>query len=109
MLGVTLTVSVPETVDEGLKVALVDIVIVAVPLVDTLAVAITLLVGVMLLLAVTLDVGDTDAMAENALKILKKDSVLSVFKQNALATAKKFDINSILPLYEDLYQKAIQQ
>lgn len=55
------------------------------------------------------DVGDTDAMAENALKILKKDSVLSVFKQNALATAKKFDINSILPLYEDLYQKAIQQ
>jgi hypothetical protein len=48
-------------------------------------------------------------MAENALTILKKDSVLSVFKQNALATAKKFDINSILPLYEDLYQKAIQQ
>ena len=42
-------------------------------------------------------------------KILKKDSVLSVFKQNALATAKKFDINSILPLYEDLYQKAMQQ
>jgi N-acetyl-alpha-D-glucosaminyl L-malate synthase BshA len=52
-------------------------------------------------------VGDIDAMAENALNILKSDTVLAEFKQNALAVAKKFDINAILPLYEALYQKAI--
>jgi N-acetyl-alpha-D-glucosaminyl L-malate synthase BshA len=55
------------------------------------------------------DVGNTDAMAENALKILKNDTVLAEFKKNALTIAKKFDINTILPLYEDLYQKAINK
>ena len=55
------------------------------------------------------DVGNTDEMAENALKILKNDSVLTEFKENALSIAKKFDINAILPLYEDLYQKAIHK
>jgi N-acetyl-alpha-D-glucosaminyl L-malate synthase BshA len=55
------------------------------------------------------DVGNTDAMAENALKILKNDTVLTEFKKNALTIAKKFDINTILPLYEDLYQKAINK
>ena len=52
-------------------------------------------------------VGNIDEMAKNAIKILENDTVLAQFKQNALLTAKKFDINTILPLYEDLYQKAI--
>ncbi|SHN17099.1 N-acetyl-alpha-D-glucosaminyl L-malate synthase BshA [Flavobacterium xinjiangense] len=55
------------------------------------------------------DVGNTDEMAENALKILKDDETLKKFKENALDIAKKFDIKNILPLYEDLYQKAIMQ
>lgn len=55
------------------------------------------------------EVGNTDAMAENALKILKNDTVLSEFKKNALSISKKFDINTILPLYEDLYQKAMHK
>jgi N-acetyl-alpha-D-glucosaminyl L-malate synthase BshA len=54
-------------------------------------------------------VGDTEEMAQNALKILKDDSVLSKFKVNALEIAKKFDIKNILPLYEDLYHKAINK
>jgi N-acetyl-alpha-D-glucosaminyl L-malate synthase BshA len=54
-------------------------------------------------------VGNTDEMAENALKILKNDTVLAEFKKNALTVAQKFDINAILPLYEDLYQKAINK
>jgi N-acetyl-alpha-D-glucosaminyl L-malate synthase BshA len=54
-------------------------------------------------------VGDTEEMAQNALKILKDDSVLSKFKENALEIAKKFDIKNILPLYEDLYHKAINK
>ena len=46
-------------------------------------------------------------MAKNALKILKDDAVLAEFKKNALATAQKFDIKKILPLYEELYRRAI--
>ena len=53
------------------------------------------------------EVGNTDEMAENALKILKEDTVLAEFKKNALSVAKQFDIKHILPLYEALYQKAI--
>jgi N-acetyl-alpha-D-glucosaminyl L-malate synthase BshA len=55
------------------------------------------------------DVGNTDEMAENALKILKDDETLKKFKENALEIAKKFDIKNILPLYEELYKKAIMQ
>jgi N-acetyl-alpha-D-glucosaminyl L-malate synthase BshA len=53
------------------------------------------------------DVGDVNSMASNALKILSDDFTLKQFKVNALETAKKFDIKNILPMYEDLYQKAI--
>ena len=55
------------------------------------------------------DVGNTDEMAVNALKILKDDETLKKFKENALNIAKKFDIKNILPLYEELYKKAINQ
>jgi N-acetyl-alpha-D-glucosaminyl L-malate synthase BshA len=53
------------------------------------------------------EVGDVDGMAKNAMKILKDDAVLTEFKKNALITAQQFDIKKILPLYEDLYQRAI--
>ena len=55
------------------------------------------------------DVGNTDEMAANALKILKDDETLKKFRENALDIAKKFDIKNILPLYEALYKKAIMQ
>ncbi|MCL6461024.1 MAG: N-acetyl-alpha-D-glucosaminyl L-malate synthase BshA [Flavobacterium micromati] len=55
------------------------------------------------------DVGNVEEMAENALKILTDDSKLEEFKDNALAVAKQFDIKNILPLYEALYQKAINK
>lgn len=53
------------------------------------------------------DVGNVDEMANNALKILKDDENLIKFKENALTTAKQFDIKNILPLYEAIYQNAI--
>ncbi|MFS4415688.1 N-acetyl-alpha-D-glucosaminyl L-malate synthase BshA [Maribacter sp. 2307ULW6-5] len=52
------------------------------------------------------DVGDVDAMAKNAIKILSNDAVLSQFKENAAREAKKFDILRVLPLYEAIYHKA---
>ncbi|SHM37701.1 N-acetyl-alpha-D-glucosaminyl L-malate synthase BshA [Flavobacterium chilense] len=53
------------------------------------------------------NVGNVDEMAANAIKILKDDETLKEFKKNALEVAKKFDIKNILPKYEALYQKAI--
>jgi L-malate glycosyltransferase len=55
------------------------------------------------------DKGNIEEMADNALKILKDTSTLNKFKENALSVAKQFDIEKILPLYEDLYQKAINK
>ncbi|PWA08834.1 N-acetyl-alpha-D-glucosaminyl L-malate synthase BshA [Flavobacterium laiguense] len=55
------------------------------------------------------DVGEVNEMAKNALKILKDDNVLNEFKRNALHVAENFDIKNILPLYEDLYLKAINK
>ncbi|SHG34091.1 N-acetyl-alpha-D-glucosaminyl L-malate synthase BshA [Flavobacterium segetis] len=55
------------------------------------------------------DVGNVEEMAENALKILGDDTTLFRFKENALVVAKQFDIKNILPLYEALYQKAINK
>ena len=52
------------------------------------------------------DVGNVEEMAANALKILSEDSVLEKFKENAVKSARKFDILNVLPLYEEVYEKA---
>ncbi len=52
------------------------------------------------------NVGDVEDMAAKSLKILKDDAVLDQFKQNAHKVASKFDIVNILPLYEEIYEKA---
>jgi N-acetyl-alpha-D-glucosaminyl L-malate synthase BshA len=48
------------------------------------------------------DVGDVESMTANALKVLQDDQ-LPTFKKNALARAKEFNVNRILPKYEDFY------
>jgi len=52
------------------------------------------------------NVGDVDEMAQNALNILKDDETLERFKMSAVKSAEKFDIHNILPLYEEVYEKA---
>ncbi len=52
-------------------------------------------------------VGDVDDMAKNAICILKDDATLAKYKTNALAQAKQFDINVIMPKYEKYYQKVV--
>jgi N-acetyl-alpha-D-glucosaminyl L-malate synthase BshA len=54
-------------------------------------------------------VGNVDEMAENAIKILGDDGILNTFKLNSLSVAKQFDIKNILPLYESIYQKALDK
>jgi N-acetyl-alpha-D-glucosaminyl L-malate synthase BshA len=55
------------------------------------------------------NVGDTDDMANNALKILKDNAVLQQFKQNALKRASEFDIHKILPRYEKYYHRIVEE
>lgn len=51
------------------------------------------------------DLGDVDRMAKNAIKLLKNNSMLNQFKENAYKQAESFTIEEILPLYEDIYRK----
>jgi L-malate glycosyltransferase len=55
----------------------------------------------------TSQVGDVDDMAKNAIALLKNEELLKTFKKNALKQALNFHIDKILPLYEDLYNKAL--
>jgi len=53
------------------------------------------------------NVGDVADMSKNALSILQDDATLLQFKANALAQAKKFDIENIVPQYEALYERVV--
>lgn len=53
------------------------------------------------------NVGDVEDMAKNATYILEDCSRIEQFKEAAYTHAKTFDINKILPLYEDYYQSVI--
>ncbi|MEI6815233.1 MAG: N-acetyl-alpha-D-glucosaminyl L-malate synthase BshA [Bacteroidota bacterium] len=55
------------------------------------------------------NVGDVDDMAKNAIYILSDEKRLTQFKENALEQAKKFDINMITPIYENLYKRVIEK
>lgn len=54
------------------------------------------------------DVGAVEEMAANALHILENDKRLAEFKENARKQALIFDIYSVVPLYEDLYTRALK-
>lgn len=55
------------------------------------------------------DVGNVDEMAENALKIIGTDEALRKFKIQAIEAAMVYDTKKIVPLYEKLYEGAINQ
>jgi glycosyltransferase involved in cell wall biosynthesis len=54
------------------------------------------------------DVGDVESMANYAIRLLSDEEMLKEFRKNALAQAKRFDINLILPQYEEYYAQVIQ-
>jgi N-acetyl-alpha-D-glucosaminyl L-malate synthase BshA len=53
-------------------------------------------------------VGDVEDMTRKALFVLDKNN-LPTFKENALKRAKEFDITNIRPLYENVYQRVLDQ
>lgn len=54
------------------------------------------------------DVGDTDDMAKNGIFILKDKETLQQFKQNALAQAKRFSLQNVLPAYKNVYREVVE-
>ncbi len=55
------------------------------------------------------NVGDVEDMAKNALYILEDDERLEEFKEAAIAHARTFEKDRIIPLYEKLYDKVVKQ
>jgi L-malate glycosyltransferase len=53
------------------------------------------------------NVGDVEDMSQKALTILKTPEDLARFKRQAKAVAKRFDTENIVPIYEQVYTKAI--
>jgi L-malate glycosyltransferase len=54
------------------------------------------------------NVGDVDAMSKFAISLLENEEILNTFKHNALEHAKKFNIDSIIPIYEKLYEEVVR-
>ncbi|MFT5999600.1 MAG: N-acetyl-alpha-D-glucosaminyl L-malate synthase BshA [Neolewinella sp.] len=54
-------------------------------------------------------VGMVDKMAEDALTILRDDTILARFRAAALTQAARFDIEEIVPKYEAYYQEVIDR
>lgn len=55
------------------------------------------------------DVGDVNAMSKNAISILSDEAKLKQFKINAKEVASRFDILKIVPMYEKVYQQALDK
>jgi L-malate glycosyltransferase len=55
------------------------------------------------------NVGDVEDMSNNITKILSDEKAFEKMKKNALAQAMKFDITNIVPQYEDLYKKVLEE
>jgi N-acetyl-alpha-D-glucosaminyl L-malate synthase BshA len=50
-------------------------------------------------------VGDVATMSNYALRLLKDEKLLSTFRQRAHQQALQFDINTVIPTYEALYER----
>jgi len=50
------------------------------------------------------DLGNIEDMARNAISILQDDKTLNRFKENAKEHTKRFSLENILPVYEDIYK-----
>ncbi len=53
------------------------------------------------------NVGDVDEMIANSLKILTNPKLKEELSANAFARAKEFDIQNIVPQYEELYKRVV--
>lgn len=55
------------------------------------------------------EVGNVEAMASYAIKLLSDEKLLTETKKNAKARALEFDLLKILPIYEKMYVEAVEK
>ncbi len=55
------------------------------------------------------NVGDVETMSRYAIKLLSDENMLAQFKKNAIEHAKLFDIDTVIPEYEALYNRFLQR
>ncbi len=55
------------------------------------------------------EVGNVEAMSNYTIKLLSNDDLLQQMKHNAKQQAERFDIKKILPLYEDMYVRTLEE
>lgn len=55
------------------------------------------------------NLGDVDDMAANAIDLLQDEERLHQFRENAFKQAQRFDLQNVLPLYEQYYQTVIEK
>jgi N-acetyl-alpha-D-glucosaminyl L-malate synthase BshA len=53
-------------------------------------------------------VGDIDGMAASAIRLLKDETLLDQYRKQAFERAREFDIDKILPQYEDYYMEVMR-
>ena len=53
------------------------------------------------------EIGDLKSMAKNTIKILSDKNMHKNFQEGAFKQAKKFDISKVIPLYESVYKKVL--
>jgi len=55
------------------------------------------------------NVGDVDEMGANAIRLLSDEKMHAEFRKNARAHAEQFDIARIVPMYEKLYERVVEE
>lgn len=55
------------------------------------------------------NVGDVEDMGANAIRLLSDEKMHAQFRKNARARAEKFDISRIVPMYEKLYERVLEE
>lgn len=54
------------------------------------------------------EVGNVEAMSNYTIRLLSDDILLNKMKENAKKQALKFDLKNILPLYEEMYRRTLE-
>ncbi|NNC94426.1 MAG: N-acetyl-alpha-D-glucosaminyl L-malate synthase BshA [Chitinophagales bacterium] len=57
----------------------------------------------------TSNVGDVEEMSKNAIALLSDEELLTKFRENAFKQSQNFNLDKVLPLYEDYYSKIVEQ
>lgn len=55
------------------------------------------------------EIGDVEQMSKHAIDLLSNDELYKSFSEAALAKAKEFDIQNIVPVYEKYYQEVLDK